>query len=74
MMYLISDVHGQLDDFKKLLRKIKFNSENDKLIILVDVLDCGPDGILLLDYISPFIRKGVMELIMGNHELSQLCT
>lgn len=69
MMYLISDVHGQLADFKKLLRKIRFDSENDKLIILGDALDRGPDGILLLDYISPFIRTGVMELIMGNHEL-----
>lgn len=34
MQYLISDIHGNLRDFKRLLNKIAFDSKKDILIIL----------------------------------------
>lgn len=69
MLYLISDIHGNLRDFQRILKKIAFNREKDKLIIMGDVLDRGPDGIKLLEYIKPFLPDHSMEILMGNHEL-----
>ncbi len=69
MLYLISDIHGELHDFKKLLKKIKFDKEKDNMIIMGDILDRGPDGVALLEYIKPYILDNSMELLLGNHEL-----
>lgn len=68
MLYLISDIHGNLRDFIKILKKIDFSKEKDKMIIMGDILDRGPDGIRLLEYIKPYLGTS-MELLMGNHEL-----
>ena len=69
MLYLISDIHGKLHDFKKLLKKIKFDKEKDNMIIMGDILDRGPDGVALLEYIKPYILDNSMKLLLGNHEL-----
>lgn len=69
MLYLISDIHGQLNDFRKLLNKISFDVEKDKMIIMGDIIDRGRDGIRLLELIKPYIENGSMELLMGNHEM-----
>lgn len=69
MLYLISDIHGELHDFKKLLKKIKFDKEKDNMIIMGDILDRGPDGVALLEYIKPYILDNSMKLLLGNHEL-----
>ncbi|MGN0438745.1 MAG: metallophosphoesterase [Lachnospiraceae bacterium] len=42
MLYLISDIHGNLHEFKQILKKISFNKEKDTLIIMGDILDRGP--------------------------------
>lgn len=64
--YIVSDLHGDYLRFKKLLKKIEFNKENDVLYILGDVFDRGPDSLLLLNYI---LEHKNMCLIKGNHEL-----
>lgn len=69
MKYLISDIHGNYVDFLRILSKVEFDEENDHLIIMGDILDRGPDGIRLIEYVRPFIEKGCMELLMGNHEI-----
>ena len=69
MLYLVSDIHGNKQDFMNLLKKIRFNRENDRLIIMGDVVDRGPDGIELLYYIKSYLEDKSMELLMGNHEL-----
>lgn len=68
MQYLISDIHGQSKDFKQMLKKISFDSEKDNLIIMGDIIDRGPDGIRLLEFIKPYLNNS-MKLMMGNHEL-----
>lgn len=37
----VGDVHGQYDKLKKLMRKIKFDPAQDKLIFLGDLIDRG---------------------------------
>ena len=39
MLYLISDIHGNLLEFKQILKKIEFDGEKDNLIIMGDILD-----------------------------------
>lgn len=68
--YLISDIHGQFNDFKKLLEKVCFEPENDKLYILGDALDRGPDSLKTLNYIRELISDYPEHIFMlkGNHE------
>ena len=69
-IYVLSDIHGHYDVFKKMLEKINFSS-NDFMYILGDVIDRGPDGLqLILD----IMERRNMELFLGNHELMMLNT
>lgn len=63
-VYVMSDIHGNYDKFHKMLDKINF-SENDKLIILGDIIDRGPDGIKLILEISGMDN---VKYLGGNHE------
>ena len=69
ILYLISDIHGNYSDFQQILKKIAFDKEKDNLIIMGDVIDRGPDGIKLIEYIKPFLENNSIELLLGNHEL-----
>lgn len=62
--YVLSDVHGQYNAYKKILEKIHF-SETDFLYVLGDVIDRGPEGIRL---IQDIMGRENVELLLGNHE------
>ena len=62
--YVLSDLHGQYNKFMDMLKLIKFN-DNDKMYILGDIFDRGPDPLKILDYI--ICRKNI-DFIPGNHE------
>lgn len=62
--YVLSDLHGQYDKFMDMLKLIKFN-DNDKMYILGDIFDRGPDPLKILDYV--ICRKNI-DFIPGNHE------
>ncbi len=64
MIYLLSDIHGRKDKYYRLLEKINLQKE-DKLFILGDVIDRGPDGISLLQEI---MENPQITLMLGNHE------
>ena len=68
MIYVMSDIHGELDKFERMLQKINFNSE-DTLYIIGDAVDRGPHpiGVLKLMMSYPNIIP-----IIGNHELMAL--
>ena len=64
MIYAISDIHGCYEKYAEMLKKINFG-DNDRLYVLGDVIDRGPDGIkILFDMMN---RKNVIPII-GNHE------
>lgn len=69
MVYIISDIHGNYNDFKRLLLKIKFNENTDHMYILGDIIDRGPESIRLLKYIQEQVNNKTMTMLMGNHEL-----
>lgn len=62
--YVLSDVHGQYNAYKKILEKIHF-AETDFLYVLGDVIDRGPEGIRL---IQDIMGRENVELLLGNHE------
>lgn len=62
--YVLSDVHGEADRFMQMIQKISLGQE-DILYILGDVVDRGPNGVELLNYIR---SQKTMVMLMGNHE------
>ena len=47
--YVISDIHGNYEKYRKMLQLINFNEE-DILYILGDVIDRGEHGIKILQH------------------------
>ncbi len=67
-VYVVSDLHGQFDVLKRGLEMIGF-SEEDRLIVLGDVIDRGPHGIRMLKFL---MQHENMDMILGNHEFMML--
>ena len=66
--YVISDLHGQYGLFMKLLEKVNFSGA-DKLYMLGDAIDRGPDGIRILRHV---MKTHNMHFLLGNHETMML--
>lgn len=66
--YVCSDIHGHYTKWKRMLKKIKF-TKDDTMYILGDVIDRGPEPILLLQDI---LSRPNCILLMGNHEKMML--
>ena len=66
--YVMSDLHGEIRCFHAMLEKIQFSDE-DRLLILGDVVDRGPDPIGLLKEIMDMPNA---EMLLGNHEYMML--
>lgn len=65
MVYVMSDLHGMYELYKRMLDEIRLSDE-DTLYILGDVVDRGEGGMkILLDLEG---RKNIIPL-MGNHDL-----
>lgn len=64
MLYVMSDIHGNLRRFQSVLAQICLQPD-DTLYILGDVIDRHPDGIAILRQI---MAAPNMELLLGNHE------
>jgi serine/threonine protein phosphatase 1 len=60
----MSDIHGQYTAFLHMLDLIHFTSR-DRLCVLGDAIDRGPDGIAVLQHI---MRTPNITMILGNHE------
>ena len=64
MNYVMSDIHGDYEKYRKMLEAVRF-SEEDTLYVLGDVIDRGPHGMKLLQ--DMMLRANVIP-ILGNHE------
>ena len=69
MTYVMSDLHGRYELYRKMLESIDF-SEEDELYVLGDVVDRGPEPIKLLADMS--MRPNVYP-ILGNHDYTAAC-
>lgn len=68
MIYVMSDIHGEYEAYRELLRKIRF-SDRDEMFILGDCIDRGPEPIKVLK--DMMLRPNVFPVI-GNHEYMAL--
>lgn len=68
MNYLISDIHGNLEAFKRLLAEAEF-SNDDNLFVVGGIVDNGHESIELIKDLM--LRDNVFP-IMGYHEFSLL--
>ena len=68
MIYVMSDIHGNMRRFKSIMSQINLQAD-DTLYILGDVIDRYPDGIRILRKIMnmPNVR-----MLLGNHEYMML--
>lgn len=65
MTYVVSNLHGHLEEFKQLLDTICFSQRRDVMYILGDLVDIGPDSIELINDLS--LRSNVYP-IAGEHD------
>ena len=68
MTYVVANLHGCFDKFKKLLKEIKFN-DNDVMYVLGDIVDYGDEPIELLCDLS--MRYNVIPIV-GECDLRAL--
>jgi bis(5'-nucleosyl)-tetraphosphatase (symmetrical) len=61
---IIGDIHGCLDEFNELMDKLSYNKQEDRLILLGDLIDRGPDSVGVVQR----ARQLGLECVMGNHE------
>jgi hypothetical protein len=69
---VVGDIHGTLDEFDELLKKVEYRSgpgrSGDRLILLGDLVDRGPDPV-------GCVRRAKelgCEIVKGNHEVKHL--
>ncbi|MCR5743826.1 MAG: metallophosphoesterase [Lachnospiraceae bacterium] len=68
--YVISDIHGNLRALQALLVEIDFKYDGrDKLYLLGDYVDWGPDSIATLEYVINLDTLPFVKCIIGNHDL-----
>ncbi len=64
--YVIGDIHGCFDQFTELLKKINYKKDKDKLILLGDLVNRGPDS---LSVINHCMADSSIITVLGNHDL-----
>lgn len=64
--YVIGDIHGCFDQFIELLKKINYKKDEDKLILLGDLVNRGPDS---LSVINHCMADSSIITVLGNHDL-----
>lgn len=64
-VYAVGDIHGRFDLVRKELDKISFDSEQDYLISVGDLVDRGPYS----DEAKLWVEKPWFQHIIGNHEV-----
>ena len=68
MIYVLSDIHGNLANFKSIMKQIKLKPD-DTLYVLGDVIDRYPDGIKI---IRKLMKMPNAKMLLGNHEYMML--
>lgn len=70
MRYIVvGDIHGCIVEFTQLLDDVSYNMEQDKLILLGDLIHKGPHSAGVVAFVYQLIEDGAdITTVMGNHE------
>ena len=63
---VISDIHGALRTYQKLLKKIDYKPGKDRLILLGDLVEKGDQSLATLRFIMKQMEAGSVYPMMGN--------
>ena len=64
--YVIGDVQGCYQELMKLLIKIKFKPEEDKIIFAGDLVNRGKESLEVLEFCMQ--NKKSVKAVLGNHD------
>ena len=64
--YVIGDIHGCFNEFINLLNKINYKKEVDKIILVGDLVNRGPDSLSVLNFC---MADSNITTVLGNHDL-----
>lgn len=67
-IYAVGDLQGCYTSFRKLLRKLDYNSKKDELWLAGDLVNRGPDSLECLRLAKQLNSK----IVLGNHDLHLL--
>jgi len=69
--YAIADIQGCYAEFTALLDAVAFNPARDRLWLLGDLINRGPDSRAVMDLVLSLQERTVT--VLGNHDLHFLC-
>lgn len=64
--YAIGDVHGCFSQFLRLLKKIKYNQGQDKIILTGDLVNRGAESLAMINFC---MDNPSVQTVLGNHDL-----
>ncbi len=72
--YAIGDIHGCFSTLKKLLKKMPFDAQRDRLWLVGDLVNKGPKSLEVLRWAWDLDRQmgGRFQAVLGNHDLHLL--
>lgn len=65
---VISDIHGCFDQLNRLLLQIEYRSAQDRLLLLGDYVDRGPNSREVVDQVMDLVRNHGAIALRGNHD------
>lgn len=68
--YAIGDIQGCFTEFNSLLSLFEFNSNLDKVYLVGDLVNRGPDSLEVLRFV--YEHQSSISLVLGNHDLHLL--
>lgn len=70
---MISDIHGCIEPFDRLLTKIQYSPDQDQLILLGDYVDKGPHSNKVVERVMQLVQnseaialRGMVQLMSGS--------
>lgn len=72
-IYIIGDIHGCAALLEKLMQKIDWRPDVDKLIFIGDYIDRGEDSAGVVDHVIGLLKQSKnVRCLLGNHETNLL--
>lgn len=67
--YVIGDIQGCFITLKRLLDRLDFERGRDRLWLVGDLVNRGPDSLSVLRWSMELVEEGVATTVLGNHDL-----